>query len=447
MLDEDTYTDALSHIIARDFFPGLLETQTQQDFLDAIESRDSGWIAEAGRRLTEAMTPGPEGRRLRGRRGTSITPLAGRAGNTPRGWTGATPLSVAGSAVSTTSTSPRPEVDLNMSLTNFQAKYTSEDNESFNTLLDKQNTKRAKKYAWLHNSNKIPSARQIAHRTREAKLLEASKNTDKRLILSQNLDDRKAMVDVRPSAPRNAFMFTPDSIEDTHPTTAQAAADASNMGPKAVVHSNTRLPAPALEGSDDAVPPSPSVSAIDAAIAGRPRPSASDPGYDGSATPRVNGYAFVDAEPTPSELGEPREEPPDTAALLARLGAGGAGPNPFNIREASRREGLHLRMVERTAKSKRAGALDAADAPGSMPTPRFAVGTPFVRGTGAPAAWRGGLTPAAQRLLGRIGTPVRRDRMGGAFGGGVGRSREGAVGQRWTPTPKIRRAKDPMLDS
>ncbi|OAT13316.1 hypothetical protein BDBG_17784 [Blastomyces gilchristii SLH14081] len=49
VLDEDEYTDALSHIIARDFFPGLLETQTQREYLDALESRDREWIRRAGR--------------------------------------------------------------------------------------------------------------------------------------------------------------------------------------------------------------------------------------------------------------------------------------------------------------------------------------------------------------------------------------------------------------
>src|SRR6266536_1898845 len=77
VLDEDDYTDALSKIIARDFFPGLVETQTQQEYLDALESKDKEWIETAGRRLTEVMTPGPGGRRARGRRGVSMTPVGG----------------------------------------------------------------------------------------------------------------------------------------------------------------------------------------------------------------------------------------------------------------------------------------------------------------------------------------------------------------------------------
>src|SRR5205807_1448549 len=98
----------------------------------------------------------------------------------------------------------------------FQAKYTSEDNESFNTLLDKQNAKRVEKYAWAHNGNKILAPRQIAQRTREQKLLEVSNSKEIVLRPSEDLDERPAQVNTAPSRPKNALMFAPDSIEDTH---------------------------------------------------------------------------------------------------------------------------------------------------------------------------------------------------------------------------------------
>ncbi|KAI5308549.1 hypothetical protein KEM55_005435, partial [Ascosphaera atra] len=63
VLEEDKYTEALSHIIARDFFPGLLETEAQQEYLDALQSKDKAWIAKAGQQLEQVMTPGPKGRR------------------------------------------------------------------------------------------------------------------------------------------------------------------------------------------------------------------------------------------------------------------------------------------------------------------------------------------------------------------------------------------------
>src|ERR1700722_15504148 len=39
ILDEETYVSGISEIIARDFFPGLLETETKQEYLDALESQ------------------------------------------------------------------------------------------------------------------------------------------------------------------------------------------------------------------------------------------------------------------------------------------------------------------------------------------------------------------------------------------------------------------------
>lgn len=439
VLDEDTYTSSLSHIIARDFFPALLESDVQQEYLDAVESRDKEWIREVGAKLTQLMTPGPEGRRQRGRRGMSMTPLRGEAGGTPRqfGRETPTPRSQVGDE-------ERPEADTNMSLSAFQAKYTSEDNESFNALLDKQNTKRAEKYSWLLNGNRLPSGRQIAWHERKQKLLQqqaaqedlenkyGESDPGKQLIRRPvHPDDRPAMPNVKQSQPRNAFFFDPDSLEDVQQTVAQAAEEKSNAPLKAIAHDNTRL---ALPSAEAITAPSPSLSAIDAAIAGRPRATDTEPGYDGSETPRVNGYAFVDEEPTARELRREASHESDSdderqehlLQLLTEANGGDSTANPFKLSESSRRETLHHALVERTSKSKRAGGrLDALRAgqgadSGRTPTPKFLSATP--------RAASGALTPAAQRLLGKVGgTPVRGEVVGSVFG--TGRKAEG----RWTP--------------
>ena len=393
VLDEDDYTDAISHIIARDFFPGLLETESKQDYLNALASRDHEWIAAAGRKLTEVMTPGPDGRRLRGRRGTSLTPASGLYGTgaeTPKAWQGETPMSTVSTAESTIkSQSDRPEVDTNMSLSAFQQKYTSEDNESFYKLLDKQNLKKAEKYAWMWAGNKIPAARQIAYRKRE-RLLAANKASDesengKELATIESRDTRKAMPDSWPSRPNNPFMFAPGSIEDTAQTVTQKNEEISRAPPKAVVYDNTRIaPTVTTESSSD-IPPSPSLSAVRDAIAGRPRPTASEVSFNGAATPRVNGYAFVDSEPEPP----PSFDSP--SALL--LGSGDSTPNPFKLHESSKREALHHRMVDKVAKGKRA-ATGKREAELRTPVPRFAS---------SPRVGKGGMTPAAQRLMGKVG--------------------------------------------
>ncbi|KAI9799713.1 MAG: hypothetical protein M1825_004448 [Sarcosagium campestre] len=437
VLDEDTYTDALSTIVARDFFPGLLETHTQQEYLDALESDNRAWIASAGRRLTQLMTPGSR----RGRRGTSLaTP---RPSDTPTGYGGDTPMSVV-SGVSTTSTATQaPEVDINMSLDNFQAKYTSEDNESFNKLLDKQNLKKAQKYAWLRGGNQIASARQIKQREREGRLLEAKQAQERedggrQLLSIEGSDERKAIPDGWNARVDNQLMFEPEGIEDHLESVQQHAELISKAGPKGVAYDNTRFPPPApTADADSSVPPSPSLSAVRDVLAGRPRPTDSEPGYSGGDTPRVNGYAFVDDEPTPSELGIDSNERP----ARLQLGAGDATPNPFKLGEQSKRESLHHRMVDRVAKNSRSasrqGAVGRLD---KTPTPKFAS---------SPRTAAGNLTPAAQRLLSRVGSPAIRGGTG-SFGDGLGprigkMSRKGeSSGLRfgWTPTPRAQRGKD-----
>lgn len=393
VLDEDDYTDALSHIIARDFFPGLLETDSKQNYLDALDSQDHEWIVAAGRKLTEVMTPGPDGRRLRGRRGTSMAPASGfygRGGETPKAWQGETPVSVLSTAESTASTqTEQPEIDTNMNLSTFQQKYTSEDNESFYKLMDKQNLKKAEKYAWMWAGNKIPAPRQIAHRKRE-QLLAADKASfksanGKELATIEPRDTRKAMPDSWPSRPDNPFMFAPGSIEDTTQTVSQKDEETSRAPPKAVVYDNTRLAPPVTTESSPGIPPSPSLSAVRDAIAGRPRPTASEALFNDASTPRVNGYAFVDSEPEPTESFD------GPTPLL--LGSGDSTPNPFKLHESSKREALHHRMVDKVAKGKRAAT---GKREGELKTlvPRF---------TSSPRIGKGGMTPAAQRMLGKVG--------------------------------------------
>lgn len=400
VIDEDSYTDALSHIIARDFFPGLTETESKQEYLDALESKDHEWISAAGRKLSQVMTPGPDGTRNRGRRGTSMTSnLYGKNGDdTPTAWQGDTPISVKSSASNTTTKSGKAEVNTNLSLSAFQAKYTSEDNESFYKLLDKQNLKKAEKYSWMWHGNKILAPRQIAHRKREERLLAAKSEqelNDKKEALSiEPADDRPAMPDSWPSGPENSLMFDPtSSIEGTSmPTVQQTAEATSRAPPKSVVYENTRLPS-SISRTPISRPPSPTHSAVHAALSGHHRPYASSSSFiNGPLTPRVAGYSFVDPDPKPIQM------PSYTPIPVSLLGSGDASPNPFNIRESGRRETLHLKMVDKMAKGKRTASKK--EVLGASPVPRFAS---------SPRIGLGGLTPAGQKLAGKVGsvTPKR----------------------------------------
>jgi protein DGCR14 len=442
VLEEDTYTSAVSHIIRRDFFPGLEETDAQREYLDALESKNNKWIREAGNKLTQVMTPVP-GRPAGRARGTRFEGVSG--GRTPSVWGADTPRTdieaVEEEEQDDEGLGRLDKKDLDLSLGAFQTKYTSEDQESFNQILDKHNKARFEKNAWLREGNRYASKQRVA----QQKVIEARKSDSTDLILrpSQNLDDRQAAPNTHKHSAFNTLMFAPDSIEDWAPTHAQNADAASLAPPKRVLHANTRLPVPEAEPQR---PPSPTLSAVRDAIAGRPRLNPSEGGYTGSETPRVNGYAFVEATP-PSPEGSDGEAPTD---LLERFGAKGSSAVPFTISESQRREKLHHKMVERIA-SKRNTDTGAQTGTGkglgifTSETPRFfsaptpaqrlqAAATPGGMTPGRKAV--GNLTPAAQRLYRQVGGGTPRGDVKGGFGRGSG---SGGLGKEWTPSAKTKR--------
>lgn len=394
VLDEDSYTEALSQIIARDFFPGLLETETQQEYLDALESKDSAWISSAGQRLRHVNM-------LKHKRGPVGSRQFSNASATPIAYVGDTPASVATQIIEEV-----PAVGADMSLTKFQQTYTSEDNESFYKLVDKQNQKKADKYAWLWRGNKMPSKQMIAQRAVTDRLAQEGNLIDDGFMKRDRLaikdcDDRPARPDSWKSEAQNGLMFAPEGLKDGVKTVAQASEDASRAGPKSVVYANTRAPRRHISSR----PPSPTMSSIRDAIAGKPRAKDMSSSIAGSGeTPRVNGYAFVDDEEDyDTPIGE---------ELIIDLGCGDTN-NPFKIQERGKKDVLHEKMVDRIAKSNRESSRNGFTGRSDlMEVPKF---------PSSPRVSRD-LTPAAQRLWSKMGTPK-------------GKTPSSSFGQAWQETP------------
>ncbi len=415
VLDEDDYTEALENIIARDYFPGLLESQAQHEYLAALDSGNEAWMAEAARKLREAAAPAA-GNKRRSARNTrfdstpSATPL--RAADTPVGYTGnETPASVAGSVVSQLDDQiqePKLLDTTTLSLAAFQAKYTSEDNESFNTLLDKQNLKRREKHAYMWTSDqRLLSARQIAHRARETRLLKQKEDDEaagKALIpmSSGATDARPAKPDSwKIQRPDNTFMFNASSVdEDGIQTVQDVKEQTSKAGAKEVVHANTRFPPLLYTDDPGPVPPSPSLNTEIIAQRGlRTAPSEATTEFAGSETPRVNGYSFVD-EDEPENIPSAQSSAPSYRDLLAGQ-VGDGTPNPFKLSEIRRREELHTRMVEKQARKMRERDRETVK-----------TGSVSTAGGMTPV---GNMTPAARKLMVRLGgqTPLRDGIEGG----------------------------------
>lgn len=425
VLDEDIYITALSDIIARDFFPRVAQARAEESELQSLSLSSSPWGATKQDRKFRQQ------QRQRQWQGDE----------TPAGWGGETPATIAtedgfgsdaGSEAGTEAGihSQTPDIS-GMSLLAFQAKYTSEDNESFNKLLDRQNTSRRQKYAWLwaggnrkkaeESQKKITGSDTGAGGAAQNRITEKGEDDDddgngngngNNQLIKTNLDARPANPTTWNAPPENSLMFMPDSVEDTHETIAQRAELESRMGPKRVLYHNTRLPDKPPSSQNHPPPQSPSLSAIQDAIAGNPRLSASEAGsavYTGGETPRVNGYAFVDDEEDDSYTNSDNSSSNTT-------------PNPFTIPQNRRREDLHHRMVDRMSRSKRVERSSGS-----------------VSGSGSGSGSGKALTPAAQKLLKRVGNTPRTDTRGGSGSGNMWTpTPKTANSNKWTPTPRRR---------
>lgn len=165
ILDEDEYTEALSHIIARDFFPSLVHIGATNDYLDALKSRDPELIGATVRRLEELTTP-RTARTFHVQQTPSQTPYGMGPSDTPlRTSRGEPPTK-------------RARYDTDISLDNFQARYTSEDNASFTEILDDENRKRREKWGWAWDAQKrVEQQRAKMLEGRERLLMEAPAGT------------------------------------------------------------------------------------------------------------------------------------------------------------------------------------------------------------------------------------------------------------------------------
>ena len=322
VLDEDEYTAALSHIIARDFFPSLVHLDATNSYLDALETRDPQLIGASVRHLESVnasvrstarpwQTPSetPYGM------GPSETPVQHR--REPAAGDGA----------------KRARYDTDMSLDSFQARYTSEDNASFTQILDEENARRRERYGWAWDAQRRVEAQRVkALEVRERALIEMPESAgvrekmrieaptapaglitargegeDAQLetgeaasagggdeepssvegkevalrakdkadevvdVMAPKRDTRPAGVDGWAFRARNSLMFSPGV--DVSPYDPSNSLVPAKGPPKTIKHGSTRL----LEqdeslSSSQAIsePPSPTQSRVDNAIAGTP---------------------------------------------------------------------------------------------------------------------------------------------------------------------------------
>ena len=327
ILDEDDYTAALSHIIARDFFPSLVHLDATHSYLDALRTNDHELIGASVRRLEALATPTPAHAHARARpwQTPSETPFGAAAGPADTPLPGGRTLSASTPRGEGPSAAKRARYDGALSLDAFQARYTSEDNASFTHLLDDENRRRKERHAWAWDAQRrVEGVRSKMVEGRERMLLElpegarvgvreririeapeprgliaaapegedeeagddeegkgtvvlkgkekaAEVETEVVDVMAPKKDTRPAAVDGWSFKARNALMFPPDADVLPYDPSTAVSKPSTEPDPRVIRHSNTRMPT--QEDSSFTglpVPPSPTRSRIDAAIAGTP---------------------------------------------------------------------------------------------------------------------------------------------------------------------------------
>jgi protein DGCR14 len=204
---EDSYTSALSDIIARDFFPSLAHLDATNGYLSALDTKDPEQISKSVRRLQDlAATPTPG--RYQNLHTPSRTPYGAGPSDTP-----ISRRSEAGSR--------GKSITEGLSLDDFQARYTSEDNASFATILDDENRQRKEKWAWAWEAqNKVEERKAIEYTRRETALLEAGKVALAITAAGEPSSSTKAIAakgdssDLQEKGPEIALVSKGDSSED-----------------------------------------------------------------------------------------------------------------------------------------------------------------------------------------------------------------------------------------
>ncbi|KAL7749440.1 hypothetical protein RI367_004994 [Sorochytrium milnesiophthora] len=363
-LEEDVYTEALSHIIQRDFFPDLKRLRVESDYVRALERADAEQLALAKGRL-EQLDAAEAGQ---------TQDAADGDGDQLQDYLSAQELA--------------------LPLDAFQAKFTSEDNASFASIMDDINKQKREKLNWMYND----------HRPQQLRIEPCA--SPKPLLALPNADCRSAVVPAWDHKAQNALMFAPDGVREE-----QSARNASKR--KETVYSATRFHEPTpLRKLAMEMAAATAQQQVSRAAWAEPRNSSSALPENTSDDPRVvRGFALVPSTPTPHA--STIELPPmmtwgeiESTPIAVRDSDDMATPT-FNIPEHSRREQLGTTLSNNAKRSLRKRGSRGV---GAM-TPATVAATPSsVRSNASSIA-----TTAASGRLGSKSSGVRLSEQGQAL--------------------------------
>ncbi|XP_076106324.1 splicing factor ESS-2 homolog isoform X1 [Mytilus galloprovincialis] len=372
VLDEETYTKDLEDIIVRDFYPELPTLQEKTEYYEALKSNDLGKLREL------QLKYGTEGRpsSVYNTPATFETPEPESRKDSPKLHSKQDHVEKKKEETSKDSKSGTKK----LSLDQYLAKNTSEDNASFTEILEETQQKHRDKHAWLFESEKS--------RTEEEKEHLALPSVEQQAAIEGNHD----IINSWKYKTRNALMYVPDGAEFSN----EELVDMKKKKPRKIVHDNTRFQINPWNRNKSREMMKQAASAKAMANCGKI-------GHDGkeilpSESPQINGYGFVG---TPSPAPGVDESPlmtwgeiEGTPFRLDPADAISATPGPtFKIPDVPRRDEIALELAEKASKAhrdKKEKAIKSVQARFSSPAARFGMST-----TDRVAS----MSPAAQKLV------------------------------------------------
>ncbi|XP_075228955.1 ess-2 splicing factor homolog isoform X1 [Lycorma delicatula] len=351
ILEEETYLENIGKIIERDFYPDLEKLRAQTDYLDAVEKNDVQKLREIYAKYS--------GKHPQSSRTTYDASPA--TFETPAERPAEEDVILTQNENDNSSGKSIQEDEgcknIKLGLDQYLRTHTSEDNNSFQEMIQEAEAKNKHKYSWLYEAE------------------EQSNSKIKELLSVPSIEEQAAglerplNVDTWNYKNKNYIMYVPDGKELTAAEKVELA-----RGRQEIAHSNTRYQSSPFDENLNK-------ETIQGLASNQARSLEGKIGVDGkelsNSTPRVNGYSFVK---TPSPAPGVSESPLMTWGNIEgtpfRLDGGDTplrgtpGPS-FKIPEPPKREKLALALAEKAGqrhRDRKKKALQAAQRHLSSPS-------------------------------------------------------------------------------
>ncbi|XP_039284045.1 splicing factor ESS-2 homolog [Nilaparvata lugens] len=373
VLDEDTYLENIGKIIERDFYPDLEKLRAQNSYLDAVEKNDVQRLRQIFAKYSHGC---PTAERYDASPATFETPdqhtVQEDALLRPSNKPSQEEMDDRGGKAKERPPSPK------FSLDQYLGTHTSEDNNSFQEMIQEADEKHKQKFSWLYEA--------------EEKCLDEGKNS----LVVPSIEEQAAGLE-RPLnietwkyKNRNHIMYVPDGKV----LTAAEKMDLVNRK-QSVSHLNTRF----QQNPFDEIQNRETIQclAVNQAKALEGKIGVDGKELSSSNTPKVNGWSFVKTpSPAPGITESPLMTWGNIEGTPFRLDGGDtpvrSTPGPsFKIPEPPKREKLALALAEKAGqqhRDRKKKALQAAKK--HLSSPAFSPNSGLDR--------LNSMSPAARRL-------------------------------------------------